>query len=102
MTISRTYVLRALLLTFGVAVLALCVLMFIRQRIVEGFLLAFVGLSTISLHQTDVDYETRHDAKSFMQRLRTGRSSISTLGWVCDISSYLCLAAALISWLALR
>jgi hypothetical protein len=34
--------------------------------------------------------------------MRRDRSGISTLGSLCGITSWFCLAAALVSWVALR
>jgi uncharacterized membrane protein YjjP (DUF1212 family) len=92
---------RTMLLAAGVAMLALSLVLLFRQHLVEGFLCAFLGLSAMTVSQSDIDPGAKHDARSFLALMR-GRSQVSTLGKLCDISSYFCLAAALISWLALR
>lgn len=102
MSISKSVVMRTVLLATGCAALATSLVMLARQHLVPGFLLAFAGLSAISLSQTDIDYETRFTTRTFASAVRTGRSHISTFGWICHITSYITLAAALLSWVALR
>jgi hypothetical protein len=102
MSISKSSVMRMLLLGAGCAAFAAALALLYRQHLVAGFLLAFGGLSAISLSQTDVDYEERFTARAFASSLKTRHSHISTFGWICHVTSYLSLAAALISWVALR
>jgi hypothetical protein len=102
MSISKSTVMRTVLLAGGCAALAAALALLALQHVVSGFLLAFAGLSTIAMSETSINYETRFTARSFIDYLRTERAYISALGSVCDAASYLCLAAALISWVALR
>ena len=102
MSIGKSTLTRTVLLAAGCAGLATAMVLLARQQLVAGFLVAFSALSAISLSETGIDYEARYSVRSFFQRLGAGRSYISALGRVCDAASYLCLAAALISWLALR
>ena len=51
--------------------------------------------------ETGLDVTARLDRGSFGKLLR-GRSQVSTLGKLCDIASWFCLAAAVISWIVLR
>jgi hypothetical protein len=92
---------RHLALSLGVAGLVLGAVLFFRGLIAPGFLAAFLGLSAIGAGETDLDVSARLDAGSFGKLLRD-RSQVSTLGKLCDIASYFCLAAAVISWIALR
>ncbi len=66
-----------------------------------GFLVAFGGLSMISVGQSGLDYNERYTAKNFMSSM-SGRVPITAFGRFCSMASFLCLAAAGISWLALR
>jgi hypothetical protein len=75
--------------------------LFYRGQVALGFLVAAFGLSAIVMAESDIDSSSKHTFRSFGQSLR-GRSNVSTLGKLCDIASYFCFAAALISWLALR
>jgi hypothetical protein len=101
MSIDKSSLFRTVLLAAGVAMLALSVVLLYRQRLVEGFLCAFLGLSAVTVFGTEIHYEAKHDTRSFIALMR-GRSPVSTLGKLCDIAAYFCLAAALLSWLALR
>ena len=101
MSIDKSPVFRSVLLATGVATLALSLVLLYRQRLAEGFLCAFLGLSAITAFETDIDHEEKHSTRSFITLMRGG-SPVSTLGKLCDITSWFCLAAALISWLALR
>jgi hypothetical protein len=101
MSNRKSSLFRHVLLAAGIAVLVFSFVLLFRHRLAEGFFCAFLGLSGISASETDIDHGARLDARSFATLMR-GRSSISTLGKLCDITSYFCLAAALISWLALR
>src|SRR5262249_36738241 len=102
MSLDKSAVFRIVLLAAGCAALATSFLQLLHQHLVQGFLLACGGFSAIAAFETDLDYETRHTARSFIARLRNGRAGISTLGSLCNIVSYFCLAAALISWVALQ
>ena len=102
MSIKRSTVMRIVLLITGCAVLAAALTQLARQQLVSGFLLAFGGLSGLSLSEMDVDYETRYTIRSFFKGAATRRSPISTLGKLCSITSYFALAAAFISWVALN
>lgn len=82
------------------ALLASFVLLF-RNQLPLGFLLAYFGLSAVVMAETDIDVTERHSLKSFGELLRR-RTGISTLGKLCDIASWFCLLAAIISWLVLR
>ena len=75
--------------------------LFYRQQIVTGFFVAYLGLSLVATAESSTDFTAEHTWRSFGKLLK-GRSSISTFGKLCDITSYFCLAAALISWLVLR
>lgn len=101
MSISGSSGFRAALLAAGITVLAVSAFLLFRERITGGLLLAFAGLSAISLSETHVDYTAKMDARSFGGFLRK-RSDISTLGKVCEIGSVLCLAAALLNQLVSR
>jgi hypothetical protein len=92
---------RHISLALGVAGLVIAGLLFWRGLTVVAFVAAFLGLSSISVAETEMDATTRLGVRSF-GKLLAGRSQISTLGKLCDIASYFCLAAALISWIALR
>ena len=97
----KTRAFRSVLLAAGVAFLALALVLLFRQRLAEGFLCAFLGLSSVSVFETEFNFGAKLGAGSFTTLMR-GRAPISTLGKLCDITAYFCLAAALISWLALR
>jgi hypothetical protein len=75
--------------------------LFYRGQIALAFLVAFTGLSFIAAGETDADLTTKYSIRS-LPTLLTQRMYISTLGKLCDIASWFCLAAALISWLVLR
>jgi len=92
---------RQIMLATGVAGLLVAGLLFWREQIVPGFVAAFLGLSAIAVAETEVDVTARLSVRS-LSGLLSGRSYISTLGMLCDIASYFCLAAAIISWLVLR
>jgi hypothetical protein len=100
MPISKSSAFRTVLLAAGVAALGISIFLFLRRRLVEAFLLAFVGLTSISVSETDLDYTTKFNAQSFGTYL-SKRSDISTFGKLCEIASYFCLLAALLSWVAL-
>ncbi len=88
-------------LAAGIGALLASGVLFHRQQVALGFLVAFFGLSAIVMAESDIDLTKKHSLKSFGVLLK-GRSYVSTLGKLCDIASYFCLAAALISWLVLR
>lgn len=92
---------RHLALALGVAGLVLGAVLLFRGHIAPGFLAAFLGLSAIGAGETDLDVTATLDSRSFGKLLR-GRSQVSTPGKLCDIASYFCLAAAVISWIVLR
>ncbi len=98
---ERGAVFRQVLLALGVAGLVLTGVLFQRGHIAAGFLSAAISLSVIAAAETELDLTARLDLRSF-GRLLAGRSYISTLGQLCDITSYFCLAAAAISWIVLR
>jgi hypothetical protein len=88
-------------LAAGIGGLLASGVIFHRQQFALGFLIASFGLSAIVMAESDIDVTKKHTLKSFGGLLR-GRSNVSTLGKLCDITSYFCLAAALISWLMMR
>ena len=88
-------------LAAGIGALLASAVLFHHQRVALGFLIAAFGLSSIVMAESDMDLTQKHTLKSFGGLLR-GRSNVSTLGKLCDITSYFCLAAALVSWLVLR
>ena len=92
---------RQLALALGAAGLLLGALLLYRAHIAAGFLAAFLALSAIGAGETGLDVTARLDRGSFGKLLR-GRSQVSTLGKLCDIASWFCLAAAVISWIVLR
>jgi hypothetical protein len=92
---------RQLALALGVAGLVLSLVLLVRGHIVPGFMAAFLALSAIGVGETDLDVTSTLDSRSVGKLLR-GRSPVSTLGKLCDIASYFCLAAAIISWIVLR
>jgi len=92
---------RHLALALGVAGLVLSAVLFHRAHLAPGFLVAFLGLSAIAAGETDLDVTATLNSRSFGKLLR-GRSQVSTLGKLCDIASYFCLAAAIVSWVASR
>lgn len=75
--------------------------LFFRQQIALAFFVAFLGLSAITMAESQIDVMQKHTLRSFGQLLR-GHSQVSTLAKMCDIASYFCLAAAIISWLVER
>ncbi|HTQ35677.1 MAG TPA: hypothetical protein VMH77_01465 [Steroidobacteraceae bacterium] len=72
-----------------------------RGQLPAGFLLAFLALSAIAVAESDIDFTAGLNRRSCASML-TARSQISTLGKLCDIAAYFCLAAAVISWVAAR
>lgn len=94
-------VFRQVLLALGVAGLVLTGVLFQRGYIAAGFLAAAISLSVIAAAETEIDVTARLDLRSFGSFLK-GRTGISTLGQLCDITSYFCLAAAFICWIVLR
>ncbi len=102
MNTRSVFILRAILLTGAIGFLVVAALLFVRGRVTAGFLLAFAGLSTLSLRETDVDYQAQFGARSFLRYLGTGRSHVSTLGMLCHITANFCLLAALICWIVLH
>jgi len=98
---ARTPILRQACRVVGVATIVASGFLLYRQQAVRGFLLAFVGLSVIALAETAIDYQQKHTRGS-LGRWIGGRSYVSTLGQLCNIAAYFCLAAALVSWFALR
>jgi hypothetical protein len=82
------------------ALLAAGVLLY-RGQLPFGFVVAFFGLSAIVMAESEIDPTQQHTMRSLGRSL-AGRSYVSTLGKLCDIASWFCLAAALISWFALR
>lgn len=98
---NKGAVFRQVLLALGVAGLVLTGVLFQRGQIAAGFLAAAAGLSLIAAAETELDVNARLNMRSF-GKLLAGRTCISMLGQMCDIASYFCLAAALISWIVLR
>ena len=96
-----TPLLRLVCRVVGVATIVAAGFVLYRQQAVQGFLVAFVGLSIIGLAETAVDYQQKLTRRSIGNWMGS-RSNISTLGQMCNIASYFCLAAALVSWIALR
>ena len=88
-------------LAAGVGALLASGVLFHRGQLALGFLVDFFGLSMIVAAESEIDFFKKHTLRSFGKSLG-GRSSVSTLGKLCDIASYFCLAAALISWLVLH
>jgi len=89
------------MLAAGGVAAAGAVVLLARGQLVPGFFLAFAGLSAVAVAETDIDPGARFTAASFTASMRRDRSAISTLGSLCGIASWFCLAAALISWVAL-
>ncbi len=102
MSLDRSSVMRLIWTAVGCAALLTALVLLVRQQLAVGFLFAFVGLSVIGVGQSGLDYSTRYRAKTFITDITTTRTPISTFGKLCIMASYLCLAAAGISWLALR
>jgi ethanolamine utilization microcompartment shell protein EutS len=98
---DKTSAIRHFNLAAGVGALLASGVVLYRGQIAFGFLIAFFGLSAIVMAESDIDVTKKHTLKSFGILVK-GRSSVSTLGKLCEIASYFCLAAALISWLVLR
>jgi hypothetical protein len=98
---NRTPLLRQICRTAGVAGIVASGLLLYHQQLVWGFLLAFAGLSVVALAETALDYQQKLSRRSIGNWMGS-RSHISTLGHMCNIASWFCLAAALISWFALR
>ena len=98
---NRTPLLQQALRLIGVGTTVAAGFVLYRQQAVQGFLLAFLGLSIIALAETAIDMRQRLTRHSLGGWLRN-RSYISTLGQLCNIASFFCLAAAIISWIALR
>jgi hypothetical protein len=92
---------RQICLALGTAGLLIAGMLFWRGQIVLAFVAAFLGLSSIAVAETEADVTARLGIRSF-GKLLAGRAQISTLGMLCDIASYFCLAAAIISWFVLR
>lgn len=97
----KTSTFRQISLAAGVGGLFAAALFFYREQIVGGFLLAFLGLSVIAAAETNIDFSAELSMRSF-GKLLMRRSCVSTFGKVCDIMSYVCLAAAGLAWLAQR
>jgi hypothetical protein len=92
---------RHICLALGVAGLVISGLLVWHGQLVVAFVAAFLGLTSVSVAETDVDVTASLGIRSF-GKLLAGRAHISTLGLLCDIASYFCLAAAIISWFVLR
>jgi len=101
MTHSRLSTFRLISRAAGIGALLAVILLFQRRQTAAGFMLAFLALSVIAVAESDIDFTTRLDRRS-LGTLLAGRARISTLGKLCDIAAYFCLAAAVISWVALR
>ncbi|MEJ0099115.1 MAG: hypothetical protein WDO12_04970 [Pseudomonadota bacterium] len=102
MSLDRSSVMRLIWTAIGCAALLIALVLLARQQLVVGFLFAFAALSVIGVGQSGLDYSTRYRAKTFIGEITRTRTPISALGKFCVMASYLCLAAAGISWLALR
>lgn len=100
-SLNKVAVFRQVLLALGVAALVMTGVLFQRGQLAAGFLAAAFGLSLLAAAETELDFNARLSLRSFGSFLR-GRTYISTLGQLCDITSYFCLAAALICWIVLR
>jgi hypothetical protein len=99
---NSKFMFRMLMLAAGCIASAAAVVLLARGQLTPGFFLAFAGLSAVAVAETEVDAGTRFTAASLAASMRRDRSGISTLGSLCGITSWFCLAAALVSWVALR
>jgi hypothetical protein len=98
---NRTPVLRQVCRAAGIAATVTAGFLLYRQQLVRGFLLAFIGLTVVGLAETALDYQQKLTSRSLGTWMGR-RSHISTLGQMCNIASWFCLTAALISWIALH
>jgi hypothetical protein len=99
---NRKFVFRVFMLAAGCVGSAAAAVMLARGQLPAGFFLAFVGMSSIAVAETDIETGARFTVASLATSMRRDRSPVSTLGSLCGITSWFCLAAALLSWVALR
>ncbi len=101
MSMSKTSGFRAVLLAVGVAVLAAAVALLYGQAPRRG-IPACLRRPECGLAVGNADPLRCPATVPVIHRVPGGRAQISTLGKLCDITAYFCLAAAFISWVAQR
>jgi hypothetical protein len=101
MKVNRKFMLRVSMLAAGCVGCAAAAVLLARGQLPTGFFLGFAGLSAVAVAETDIDPGARFTGRSLAGSVRGEHSPITTLGSLCGVASWFCLAAALISWVAL-